>query len=168
MRNKTKLLIVTLLTFLVASSTVSEELLSFDVKKETTYIKSKSLTLHSKKRHFVYKGEVELTQGDIVLTSKTLEGFYNKKNEIETLIALGDVVITKGKNIRATSQKAVYEKETEIFTLTKSPELQRDGNILTADAIKIYTKEDKSIAEGSVRVKVVEEDDNKKKNNKTN
>jgi|GEM_PF-3868742 len=129
-----------------------------DFAKLPTYVKADTLTLKTEERVFNYTGNVEVKQGDMTLTSNSLEGKYNEHNQIQSLRAQGNVVITKGENIRATSELAVYDATKDIITLTESPELQHDDTILTADAVKIFLKENRSTAEGTVRVKMVKKE----------
>jgi len=139
----------------LASSSLFDQKLKDDTfAKAPTNIKSDSLTINAKDRVFVYKGNVEVTQGDMMLVSKTLEGFYTESNQIQKLIAKGDVVITK-QDIKATSQQAIYEAQSGVVTLTDNPQLQQKESILIADRIKVFLNENRSQAEGSVRVTVV-------------
>lgn len=131
------------------------EIVPSDFGELPTFIKSQTLSLRSVDRVFVYSGSVEVKQGDMTLTSDELEGFYDQNNKVEKLIAKQNVVIVKGDNIRATGQKAIYESKSETLTLTENPELQQDESVLTADLIRIFLKEDRSTAEGDVRVKLV-------------
>jgi len=125
---------------------------------EPTYITSNSLTLNSVDRVFVYKGNVSVKKGDMTLTSDTLEGKYGEDNKIKQLIAKNNVVITKGEGIKATSNKAIYEADKELVTLVDNPELTQDGSILTADIVKVFLQENRSIAEGQVNMKLVKTD----------
>jgi lipopolysaccharide transport protein LptA len=102
----------------------------------------------------VYKGNVVVTQGDMTLTSKVVEGNYNEQNQIQKIVAKGDVVITK-QEIKATSQIATYDAVSSIVTLTDNPQLQQGESVLIADRIKVYLNEDRSQAEGNVRVTFV-------------
>lgn len=130
-----------------------------DFGKLPTFIKSDNLKLNNESRTFTYSGNVEVTQGDMVLTSQTMDGNYDENNRIEKLIAHGNVLITKGAAIRATGQKAIYEAGSETVVLTENPELQQDGSILSADRIKVFLNENKSLAEGLVRVKLLKKDE---------
>ena len=141
------------------ASNDKNSLLQGDFSSAPTYIKSDSLALKSDERIFVYTGNVEVKQGDMILTADLLEGKYNKDNKIEQLVAKNNVLIVKGESIRANSERAVYESATETVVLTDNPELQQNGSVLTADAIKIFLKEDRSTAEGAVRVKVVNKEE---------
>jgi lipopolysaccharide export system protein LptA len=125
-----------------------------DFGKLPTNITSDTLSLNAKDRVFVYKGNVVVTQGDMTLTSKVVEGNYNDQNQIQKIIAKGDVVITK-QEIKATSQLATYDAVSSIVTLTDNPQLQQGESVLIADRIKVYLNEDRSQAEGNVRVTFV-------------
>jgi lipopolysaccharide transport protein LptA len=125
------------------------------LKNEPTYVKSDSLTLNSKERLFTYVGNAEVRHGDMTMTCDTIQGRYDQNNQIQTIAAVNNVVITKGENIRATSQKAIYDAAAETVTLSENPELQQGESVLTADAIKLFLRDNRSEAEGEVRVKVV-------------
>lgn len=137
-------------------------LLTADFNNAPTYIKAETLRLKSNERVFEYSGNVEVIHGDLTMTSNTLEGNYDDKNEIQQLVARGDVIIIKGEGIRANGERAIYEKSSETITLTDNPELQQKESVLTADKIRIFLNEDRSLAEGHVRVKMVEEKGSKK------
>lgn len=128
-----------------------------DFGKLPTNITSDTLTLNAKTRIFTYKGNVTVTQGDMTLVSKIVEGSYSEKNEIQKIIARGDVVITKAE-IKATSQLATYDAVAGIITLTENPQLQQGESVLIADRIKVYVRENRSQAEGNVRVTFVKKD----------
>lgn len=123
-----------------------------------TTITSDSMTLKSKEQTFVYSGNVVLKKGDFTMTSKKLEGRYNDDQGIEELRAFDDVHITKGETIKARSNKAVYDKSSETMILTDNPEITEDQSILTADIVTIYLTENRSLAEGNVRVKLIQTD----------
>jgi lipopolysaccharide export system protein LptA len=128
-----------------------------DFGKLPTNITSDTLTLNAKTRIFTYKGNVTVTQGDMTLVSKVVEGSYSEKNEIQKIVARGDVVITKAE-IKATSQLATYDAIAGIITLTENPQLQQGESVLIADRIKVYARENRSQAEGNVRVTFVKKD----------
>ena len=100
--------------------------------KLPTTITSDSLSINAKQRIFTYKGNVLVTQGDLLMTSKIIEGSYNESNQIQKLVAKGDVVISK-QEIKATSQQAIYDATTAIVTLTDNPQLQQQGTVLIAN-----------------------------------
>ncbi|MCB0318048.1 MAG: hypothetical protein KDD56_04775 [Bdellovibrionales bacterium] len=134
-------------------------LLGEDFGKQPTYVKSDTLTLKAEDHFFVYQGNVQVKQADMLLTADKMEGNYTEDNQIKDLTAVKNVVITKGINIRANSEKAFYDATNETVTLTENPELQQDGSVLTADKIIIFLEEDRSVAEGQVRVKLIENEE---------
>lgn len=128
---------------------------------EPTYINSDSMTLNSEKRVFNYDGNVVVKKGDLTLTSKQLEGKYGEDNKISNMIALGSVVITKPPNIRATGERAIYEANKDLVTLTENPLLYQGDSVLSADRVKVFLQENRSVAEGQVQMKVIKADEKK-------
>jgi len=143
----------------VPSEKEASGLLTADFGGAPTFISSDSLVLQSQARLLEYQGAVEVIHGDLNLKCDVLQVVYDENNKIEELIALKNVFITKGPNIRARGEKAVYEETEETLTLTENPELQQDGSVLTADLIRIFLAEDRSVAEGEVRVKLLNKDE---------
>lgn len=127
-----------------------------NIGKLPTFIKADSLSLKSDSRTFTYSGNVEVSQGDMKMTAQTMEGNYDENNKIKQLMAKGNVLITKGPQIRATGERAIYDAATETVVLTENPELQQDGSILSADRIRVYLSENRSVGEGTVRVKLIQ------------
>lgn len=126
-----------------------------DFRKEPTFIKSDSLTVQSEKRIFTYTGHVEVKQADMILTCDELEGRYTEANQIDELIAKRNILIVKGDKIKATGQKGVYTAKTGVLVLTENPNLEQNGSTLSADTIRVFLQEDRSVAEGDVRVTLV-------------
>ena len=124
-------------------------------KNEPIYIKSNTLTLDSKGRTFTYDGNVEVVQGDLTITAATMIGVYDEKNRIRTITCKDNVVITKGADMKANANRALYNVLVGTIELTENPELINKGNALSADKITIFVEEERSEAEGDVRVRVV-------------
>lgn len=139
-----------------STSMLDEAAFDTSFSKLPTNITSDTLTLNAKTRIFVYQGNVTVLQGDMKLTSNTLEGTYSDKNQIKKLVAKGDVEITK-QDIHATSQVAFYDAAEATITLTDNPQLQQGESMLTADKIKVFLNENRSQAEGTVRVTLVQQ-----------
>ena len=129
----------------------------FEMKNsdEPTFIDSDSLTLNSETRIFTYIGNVHVKQGDMTLTSDQLDGKYGEDNKIQQMVAKNNVTITKGAGIKATSNRAVYDASKDMVTLMDNPQLFQDGSILSADIVKVYLQENRSLAEGQVRMKLI-------------
>ena len=130
----------------------------FQKSNDPIYIKSDTLTLNNLERHFTYSGSVEVKQGDLTIYCQNLDGSYDEKNQIQELIATKQVQIIKGPEIRANGGRATYNKATETLILTENPEMLQNNNVLSADLIRIFLEENRSSAEGQVRVKLVKQD----------
>jgi lipopolysaccharide export system protein LptA len=137
----------------------------FEVKKdEVTTITSQSLSIDSNKKVFTYTGDVKVVQGDLVMTCAVLDGYYDDQNKIKELVAKKSVVITKPPTTKATGEKAVYNAIKRTIALTENPQLYQGENILSAEKINIYIDENRSTAEGQVRVKLVSDKEGADKN----
>jgi lipopolysaccharide transport protein LptA len=147
----------------VAKKSKDNTLMSVNFEKGITTITSKELTLKSAERKFIYTGSVEVLKDDMTLKCDILEGMYGEDNQITDLVARNNVFITQGEGTKAKSNKAVYNKKNETVTLTENPEIEQKGSILSADKITMFIKEDRSTAEGTVKVKLVEGADGDKK-----
>lgn len=145
-----------------AQTNKEQGLFSADFNKAPTYIKSKKMTLFSQDRKVEYQDNVEVLHEDMKLTCDKLEALYTEQNAIDKIFAYDNVFITRENGTQARSEKAVYEKATEVVTLTINPEVQENGSVVTADTIRIYLQEDRSEAEGEVRVKLVQQEPEKK------
>ncbi|RMD84084.1 MAG: hypothetical protein D6808_07595 [Candidatus Dadabacteria bacterium] len=124
--------------------------------KEDTYITSRKVVINVETNEFSYRGSVVLRRGDMVLNSDRLDGRYNEKQGIDEMVATGNVSIEKGKSIKAVSQRAVYNKEEETMVLTEGPQVEENGSVLMADMVTILLRENKSLAEGNVRIRLLE------------
>lgn len=122
--------------------------------KEPITIDANQLSLDTEARTFQYKGSVKVVQGDLTLLADQMDGQYTEDNQITSITAVGNVDITKGPDIKAMSEKAVYDAQAKIVTLTENPQLTQKGSTLSADTVKVYLLENRSTAEGSVKVKV--------------
>jgi len=88
------------------------------------------------------------------MTSETLDGDYTETNEISSLIARGNVVIIRENAFSARSDEALFNGKENMVTLTRNPEIEQAGSILTADTIRIQLSNNQSFAEGQVRVRL--------------
>ena len=129
-----------------------------DVKDDDSplYIKANSLLVNSKKRMFIYKDQVEAIRGDMVINAELLNGYYDENDELEKVVCTGNVRITKGEALNASSNRAEYKVKEGILEMTEGPQLFQRGNLLLADKVLIFVEEDRSEAVGNVRVKVVD------------
>jgi len=122
------------------------------------FIRSDNFQLDSKNRLFIYRDNVEIVKGDLTITADIMNGKYDANNVLQEITCENNVVITRGERLKATSNHAFYDLKKDRITLTEGPELNDRGNVLTADKVIILVKEDRSEAEGHVRVKVIKTD----------
>jgi lipopolysaccharide transport protein LptA len=140
------------------SANSSKNLINADFQKAPTFISANHMTLLIGERKVTYTGNVEVIHEDIKITCDRLEAFYSEDNQIDIINAFDNVHIVRESGAEAKSEKAVYRKADETITLSISPEIQEKGSIITADIIRIFLQEDRSEAEGEVRVKLVQAD----------
>lgn len=138
-----------------AKSKGLKDALSSGNSKAPLFIKSDNLSLDTKERIFTYKDNVQVLQENMEITTDLMIGRYSEDNNLESILCLGNVVITKEEGMRASSNRAFYNIASAKIELTDEPELIRDGNALSADKITIFVDEDRSEADGNVRVKVL-------------
>jgi len=102
-------------------------------------------------------GNVRATQGSMVITSDRLKVLYDQTGKsstaeesaasIESIISTGNVVIHFDEKV-ATTDKAVYQSRTGIFTLTGNGTRVTSGdNTITGDKITVDRKNDRMTVE---------------------
>lgn len=133
------------------------------------------MTAQSKERRAIFRGNVVLTQGELVVHSDLMIVWWKptpeateqlqaeesqettSRNKIEKIVAKGKVVIIKPTG-RATSRQAVYFKDEEKIILTGSPVAWQDGTRVSGSKMTMYLKEDRSEVEGGTRVIMSDEE----------
>ncbi len=145
---------------LAASSDKSKDAANknFHDPKLPLTVTADSLSLKSQERVFTYQGNVVVKQGDVTIQCDSLDGTYSENNKIQTLTANNNVRLEKGTEIRGRSNSAFYNADTQILTLKDNPEIDQNGSTLAADVIKVFLNENRSVAEGQVRVKMLPKD----------
>ena len=126
--------------------------------KAPVFITSDSLKLDARERVFTYYDNVKIVKEDTTITADKVTGRYDAQNQIERAVCERNVIIVRGDTIRATSNRADYDVKKGVIVMTESPELNDRGNVLNADRVTIYVNEDRSEADGHVRVKVLKTD----------
>lgn len=86
--------------------------------------------------------------------SKKADAYFDVNDELERIIAYGDVVITQPKRI-ASSDRADFDYNTETVTLTGNAAVQEIGQLqMESSTIKMHMDEDKGIISGAKQVPV--------------
>lgn len=119
------------------------------------FVNSDNLSLESKKRTFTYSGNVKIVQADMNIDADLVVGKYDENNVMKEIVCKGHVVMTRGETLKATANRALYLVAKQSVELTEGPEVTHKGSTLTADKVTVFLKEDRSEAEGNVRVRLV-------------
>jgi lipopolysaccharide export system protein LptA len=109
----------------------------------------------------VFTGKVFGVRGDLKVWCDQMYVYYTTtqegKREVSKVIALGKVIIEKGK-WKAYAGKAVYFKNQEKLVLEETPKVWHDKNLVEGDIVTIYFNEEKSEVlakdQGRVRARV--------------
>ena len=104
-------------------------------------VSAETLDVFQQQDKAIFKGDVKVKHGEVMLGSELLEVFYDAEGEagVKKVVAQKDVVIVHGKNT-ATGDKAVYEITSGNIVLTGGVVLSRDGSVLTGEKL-VYDME---------------------------
>jgi lipopolysaccharide export system protein LptA len=131
---------------------------SLTSRKEPIEITSDRLDFDYKGRRTVFRGNVEVVQGDVHLQSDTLTVDYSQvgdKQEIRAVNADGHVTITQGPK-KATGTHAVFDQASRTVVLTGNAVLEEGSNQVNGDKIVVHPDESRMEVIGeNRRVKVV-------------
>ncbi len=153
--------------------------LSLGSGKGPVRIASDSLELDYKSSNILYKGHVEVTQGDITLNSDRLSITYDSAavkrdntgegaaaktgkapgtdaDRIKQIIAEGNVRIRQGTRL-AEGGRAVFDQAKQTVVLSDGAVLHEGPNQVAGERVIVYLKEERSVVEGdsNTRVKAV-------------
>jgi lipopolysaccharide export system protein LptA len=142
--------------------------------KEPITVISDNLEYDYKRNVVVYRGSVQVTQGDLKLVSDTLTiTLQNDKQDgkpepkpapaaggadngrVQEIVALGNVRIDQGQRW-AVGGRAVFDQGQRTLTLTQDPVLHDGQSEVAGDRVVVFLDEDRSVVEGGQkRVKAV-------------
>lgn len=142
-------------------------------RKDPITVTADNLEYDYKSNVVIYKGTVEVVQGDVKLRSDnltiTLAGDAKDPNKekaadgaapdestrVKEIVALGNVRIDQGTRW-AVGGRAVFDQDNRTLVLTESPVLHEGKNEVGGDRVVVYLDEDRSVVEGGrKRVKAV-------------
>jgi len=132
--------------------------LSLTSKKEPIEITSQKLDFDYKKRRTVFRGDVEVIQGDVHLNSDLLTVDYEQVGEqqqLKEVTADGNVkIIQAGK--KATGNHAVFDQASRTVVLTGNAVLEEGSNQVNGDKIVVHPDDSRMEVLGeNRRVKVI-------------
>jgi lipopolysaccharide export system protein LptA len=150
------------------------------LKGDVTKINADSMAYDSAKRLVSFRKKVRVVQPDFTLTSDSLDVYLSgnggrdgrnggsrglapgmEGGRVEKIIARDNVVIRLPDGRTATCQKATYTVYDEVLLMEGNPVLREEGNVLSADVIRFYLAENRSTAQGNVKVDFTSKSDGK-------
>ena len=110
---------------------------SLTSRREPIYIQADGLEFDYQAKRLVYRGNVTVTQGEVMIRSDALTVTYEEEGEEQRLrevVATGNVVMTEGDR-QARGKKAVFDEESRTVTLSgkavlKDPAMQIEGETI--------------------------------------
>jgi len=123
-------------------------------------ITSDQMEADKKKGTVVFKGNVVVRQDEGIIMSKLLTVYYNEQNEMEKIIAEGDVRINQKDRV-GTCQLATYRLEDKSIVMEKGPRIWRGGDVVEGETITVFMDNDRMIVEGGARAVIHKNEDNK-------
>jgi lipopolysaccharide export system protein LptA len=123
--------------------------LSFSSKRDPISVSADLLEFDYRTHVLMYKGGVEVTQGDVKLQSKTLRVVLDEHAEdsVKEIIADGDVRVTKGPRW-ATGGRAEFDQAKQTVVLSNDAVVHDGSNEVSGDRIVVYLRESRSVVEG--------------------
>jgi lipopolysaccharide export system protein LptA len=146
--------------------------------KEPITVISDNLEYDYKNNVVVYRGSVQVTQGDVKLVSDTLTITLQKQDgqktdpktsttqppggkgpadtgRVQEIVALGNVRIDQGTRW-AVGGRAVFDQTQRTLVMTENPVLHDGASEVAGDRVVVFLDEDRSVVEGGQkRVKAV-------------
>lgn len=132
--------------------------LSLSSSDEPIVVRSDQLEFDYEANRVIYRGTVNVVQGDLAIDCKELLvnlARAGEQNDLELreVIAIGDVVITQGGR-RATGGRAVFDQQKRQITLLEDPVLRDGPNEVSGERIVVYLDEGRSVVESSPKKRV--------------
>jgi lipopolysaccharide export system protein LptA len=132
--------------------------LSFNTSKDPIHVKSDELEFDYEANRVVYRGTVNVVQGDVTIDCRELvvnlvRGGEKDDLQLQEVVAIGDVVITQGQR-KATGGRAVFDQVKRQVTLLENPMLRDGPNEVAGERIVVYLDENRSVVESSPQKRV--------------
>ncbi len=121
-----------------------------DVK--TTTVNSNTFRLDMGKKEGTFTGSVTVKDPKFDLESEELVVYFNKDNQMERLLARGNVKIRQAQGHSSTSREAEYTVADKKIKLTGDPVVLQGANRVTGTVITIYPDSDRMDVDGRSKV----------------
>lgn len=116
-----------------------------------TEITSDRLLFDYGRKIAVFTGNVTVSDPDMELTSDELTIYLTDNDEVERIIATGNVVI-RMEGLNSRSGRATYTLEDQVMVLEDNPQVFRERSVLVAEKITYHRLEDRMTAEPHPRL----------------
>jgi lipopolysaccharide transport protein LptA len=121
-------------------------------------IQADNLGVDLSKETFKYQGSVRVEGEDIQLRCDRLEGKFTKDNQIEQLVASGNVHLLKiSDGTQVLGDRAVFDNRTKKVTVLGQPRILKEKNSIKAEEIIYDLSTKKFEARGSVESLIFED-----------
>ncbi|MBY0277983.1 lipopolysaccharide transport periplasmic protein LptA [Candidatus Binatia bacterium] len=132
--------------------------LSLNSSNEPIHVKSDELEFDYQANKVVYRGTVNVVQGDVTIDCKELVVNLARAQgkddlQLQEVVAIGDVVITQGQR-KATGGRAVFDQVKRQVTLLENPMLRDGPNEVAGERIVVFLDENRSVVESSPKKRV--------------
>lgn len=132
--------------------------LSLNSSNEPIHVKSDELEFDYQANKVVYRGTVNVVQGDVTIDCKELVVNLARAQgkddlQLQEVVAIGDVVITQGQR-KATGGRAVFDQVKRQVTLLENPVLRDGPNEVAGERIVVFLDENRSVVESSPKKRV--------------
>lgn len=145
------------------------------------HIEADKMTSTEKTNSVVFTGEVDAKQGDVRIRTDKMTVYYTAKDtkaskakkekkatqQVEKLICLGNVEITRGEWL-GTSKKMIYLSKERQVILTDNAKAWQGQNMVSGDKIIYYLDEGRSEVVGETSTTVGSSTGSKKKKSRVN
>ncbi len=139
----------------VAISAESAGMIGDGTKRGPITVDSDTMEADNSKHMVVFRGNVVVKE-DFTLCTEELTIYYNEKQEIRDIIALGNVRVYQESRV-ARAQEATYNFIDGTMVLTGSPNVSQCGDKVTGESITFNVKDGTALVEskGGGRVRAV-------------
>ena len=135
--------------------------LSFTSIDEPIVVEADKLEFDYDNNQLVYRGSVEVVQGEFELRSQTLIVSFERADDpgeaaLREVIAEGDVIITQGERV-ASGRVAIFDQKNRQVILLGDPVLRDGPSEVQGDRLTVFLDEGKGVVEAkpSKRVSAV-------------
>lgn len=115
-------------------------------------ISSERMVADNPDRTVTFFGSVKAIKDDMVIHSDQMTTFYSEGQEVEKIVAQGNVKISQ-KDLSASCQMATFLQGAQKIVLTGKPKVWQGNNMVAGETVEILLDQDKILIEGGKKKK---------------